>query len=112
MLRVAAPADQPPPDPDRIRKEWIAEALRIGGEEAAKHTAANSKELQEAAEKKGYRLGHSDAMAKAWRYLVGGAAAGFAAAVAVYGIASVQGGYLARMGDQNAEIAGRIHSER
>ena len=48
--------------------------------------------------------GHAHAMAKAWRYLVGGAIAGFLAAVLTYGVASLNGGYLASMERKNDEI--------
>lgn len=48
--------------------------------------------------------GHSVAMSKMWRAYLIGAALGFFACAAMYGIAATQGAALARAHDQNAEI--------
>jgi len=48
--------------------------------------------------------GHAHAMSKTWRFLVAGALVGFLAAVMTYGVASLNGGYLASMERKNDEI--------
>lgn len=75
----------------------IAPALRAEVVAEVKSTLDDAKRVS-------FQHGHAEAMAKSWRYLVGGASAGFLAAVLVYGMAVMTGGYIARMEGKNAQI--------
>jgi hypothetical protein len=89
-----------------LRLSQLEEAFTSAQEREAKLLEANAKaDLQhEAVRANAFAHGHAHAMAKAWRYLVGGAIAGFLAAVLTYGVASLNGGYLASMERKNDEI--------
>jgi len=78
-----------------LRAEIIAEML--GKFEEMRGEIQNGK-------RDSFAHGHAAAMSKAWRYLVGGALVGFFAACFVYGVATMQGGYIAKLDAQMQSV--------
>ena len=107
ILKVA-----PPPSEaerlERLQREALEQINRRLTDEIAPQLraeiVAEVKGTLEDTRSTAFAHGHAHAMAKAWRYLVGGAIAGFIAAVLTYGVASLNGGYLASMERKNDEI--------